>query len=67
VAADRFLRRQLSTATIGGRPSVIVEPRFEGDESYVFMRDEGSFWTIWSSDLPPATLRQIAEGLRLLL
>jgi hypothetical protein len=54
---------RLDALTIAGRPAVVVKPRYQGEEAFVLMRDDVSFWTIQSKAVAPDVLVEIAASI----
>jgi hypothetical protein len=64
VIGSHYSEDRLDTTTINGRPAIIVDPRFSGEEVDIYLRDELSVWIISSKDLSVDTLLQVAAGIR---
>jgi hypothetical protein len=56
-------RDRLDAATINGRQAVIVRPRFDWEESILYLSDDVSFWEIRASALSPEELIQFASSI----
>ncbi len=59
-----FSKDRLQPTTINGRPAIIVNPRFSGEQVYIYMRDERGIWVITSKELGVAALLKVAEGIK---
>ncbi len=64
VIANHYSADRLEATTIGGRPAIVVHPRFAGEEVDIYLRDHDSFWTLRSEDLSVDMLVQVAAGLQ---
>ncbi|HEX5368891.1 MAG TPA: hypothetical protein VFY10_05685 [Dehalococcoidia bacterium] len=57
-------RDRLQPMQINGRSSIVVGPRFKGEEASIVMRDDHSVWTISSKSLGVDELVKIAQSIK---
>lgn len=63
VIEGHYSSDRLEATTINGRPAILVNPRFFGEQAYIYMRDDHSLWVVSSKELSVEALLQIAGGI----
>jgi hypothetical protein len=64
VIVSYISKDRLKATTLGGRPAIVVEPRYDGEGIDISLRDDHSIWGVGSKDLSMDELQQVAAGLR---
>jgi hypothetical protein len=64
VIVSYISKDRLMATMLGGKPAIVVEPRYDGERIDISLRDDHSLWGIGSEDLSMDELKQVASGIQ---